>query len=166
MQEIVTDLVFSDNHRRFKVPASIVEQLRQFAQVEKSQPEAGGILLGRLLLNTTDVVVDEITTPQPTDQCSRFMFRRLGQGHQQILDDRWKQSGGTCNYLGEWHTHPEPEPRPSGRDTRSWRDQVKLSPPDRQELYFVIVGTMALSVWRANRNPFHYYQLQLISTIR
>lgn len=161
MDETITDLLYSDDTGKFKLPRSIISQLRQFAQVEKIQGEAGGLLLGRLVVGSGDTVVDEITTPQPTDWSSRFRFRRGSQGHQQILNDRWQQSDGTCNYLGEWHTHPEPVPQPSGRDTHSWQKQLKTLPADRHELYFVIVGTVSITVWKATQSPFSYHQLKL-----
>lgn len=163
MEATISDLLFSDGLGKFKLPASVVTQLRQFAQVKRSQPEAGGLLLGRLVLGNVDAVVDEITTPQSMDYQSQFRFFRSAQGHQQILNERWQQSGGTCNYLGEWHTHPEPKPKPSGRDTRSWREQIERLSTGQMSLYFVIVGTATIAVWKANRAPFSYKQLNQIN---
>lgn len=51
----------------------------QARQVHDDAPEGGGVLLDRLILNTDDVVVDEITLPRPADNRARFWFRRSRQ---------------------------------------------------------------------------------------
>ncbi len=71
--------------------------------------EAGGVLLGRHLLDTEDVVVDEVTTPQKSDRRSRFSFFR-SKRHNVIAQDRWSEDASTLAYLGSWHTHPERDP--------------------------------------------------------
>ena len=51
-----------------------IESLMAMRQLEEDQPEAGGVLLGRLIVNTEDVVVDEVTTPSLADTRSRYFF--------------------------------------------------------------------------------------------
>ena len=41
------------------------------------------------------------------------------------------------DYLGEWHTHPEDWPKPSGKDLREWRILLR---EQRRPLVFLIVG--------------------------
>ncbi len=31
-----------------------------------------------------------------------------------------KSQNGILQYIGEWHTHPEPQPRPSNCDYQGW----------------------------------------------
>jgi len=33
---------------------------------------------------------------------------------------KWRASGGTLDYVGEWHTHPEQQPVPSRLDLEQW----------------------------------------------
>lgn len=160
MEILRSGLVFTDGISKFKIPSSIANHMAQFAQVEETQPEAGGLLLGRWILDSVDAVVDEITIPVPVDWRSRFGFRRSSQAHQKKLNECWQRTGGTCNYLGEWHTHPEPEAKPSTRDIHSWERQVERLPRSRVNLYFVIVSTSNIAVWKVNRYPFSYKQLK------
>lgn len=92
-----------------------------YSQVIHDNHEGGGLLLGRLIIDCNDVVVDDITVPNIEDQSGRFFFLRKGLAHQEKLKIRWLQSNGTCNYLGEWHTHPEAIPRPSNQDISNWK---------------------------------------------
>ena len=96
----------------YKKPA--VEKLLAHRQLQDSSPEAGGVMLGRLILGTSDVVVDAVTGPCTEDKYSRFTFFRSRRRAQQIVDEAWHTSCGTKIYLGDWHTHPEDIPRPSG----------------------------------------------------
>ena len=48
-----------------------------------------------------------------------------------------KLSLGTKSYLGEWHTHPEPNPRPSSLDITEWK---KTANYNEDMLLFLIVG--------------------------
>ena len=52
-------------------------------------------------------------------------------------------SAGTIGYVGEWHTHPEPVPSPSGQDCANWRNLVRQT---KHPLAFVILGTDGLFV--------------------
>jgi len=118
----------------------------QFAQDEIHKPESGGVLLGRHIVNTKNIVVDRVTTPMPADRQARFRFFRSRNAHQQVIDQVWQESKETCTYLGEWHTHPESVPTPSLVDQFDWRRKLMF---DRfsEHLFFVIVGTYELRVW-------------------
>lgn len=116
-------------------------------QDSKSKPEAGGVLLGRRILDTSDVIIDEVTSPTPEDRRTFFSFFRSRKPHQRRIDQAWHESNGTSNYLGEWHTHPEDSPAPSQRDRRSWRKALKETIFEGDELFFVIVGSTSLCVW-------------------
>ena len=58
--------------------------------------------------------------------------------HQQAALARWRQSDGTIDYLGEWHTHPEHSPSPSTIDTGGWR---RIWSKRKTPMLFVIAGT-------------------------
>lgn len=116
--------------------------------------EAGGILLGRLLVEGEHVVVDEVSVPGPHDRRSRFRFFRARGPAQAVVNEAWTRSGGKLNYLGEWHTHPQDDPAPSADDRRDWRRLVKIQTYEQSSLFFVIVGRRELSAWELSRdNP-------------
>jgi integrative and conjugative element protein (TIGR02256 family) len=125
--------------------------MRGFRQTRRRDAEAGGILLGRHLLGVPHVVVDEVTMPSKDDARRFTFFRRSHATHQQIIDARWAASGGTCQYLGEWHTHPEPVPHASSVDMADWRRRLREDVFDGDSLLFVIVGTDAIRVWEGAR---------------
>lgn len=137
--------------QRLIIVDQAVEQLRFFAQCRWWQAEAGGVLLGRHLLDNHDVVVDEVTTPQSADRRSRFAFFR-SRRHEVMAQERWRQQAGTSAYLGLWHTHPEPDPSPSAVDRRDWEQAVAGDAFEGNRLFFPIVGTNSIRVWTLSRH--------------
>lgn len=135
-------LVLSDN---------AVRQLRAHTQRSRHQPEAGGVLLGRHLLDSPDLVVDEVTVPQKEDRRSRFAFFRSRQ-HGEVARARWAAAKGTMAYLGLWHTHPERDPTPSSVDRRDWEKAVALDTFEGYRLCIPIVGIDRIRVWSKARN--------------
>ena len=147
----MTPLVFRIAGVRFKIDAAVVHLFRRHVQNGPHRPEAGGVLLGRQIRETCDSVVDRASTPMPRDERGRLFFNRRDPGHQVFMDEAWKASEGTTVYLGEWHTHPEPVPRPSGVDLHDWRRRLKHDDVPSQETFFVIVGKSEVCVWRGDR---------------
>lgn len=97
--------------------------------------ERGGLLLG--YRRGPHLHIDFATMPSPADRPSRFAFHRNTAGHQSIASERWLTSGGTSDWLGEWHSHPEPNPRPSATDTTEWRRLVQEA---QRPMAFIIFG--------------------------
>jgi integrative and conjugative element protein (TIGR02256 family) len=65
----------------------------------------------------------------PKDRRTSFGFVRQDKGHQEVATMEWQESGGSVNFVGEWHTHPERHPTPSWIDRRSWRRQMGRHKP-------------------------------------
>lgn len=121
--------------------------IRRFRQKGFIECEAGGILLGRFIQESSNIVIDQVTVPFNNDVCRRGYFHRQDQKHQQIINDIWLQSHGTCNYLGEWHTHPQVIPNPSDLDLSEWRRKAKDDSYPGTFLIFIIVGTRHMNAW-------------------
>lgn len=136
-----------------KLDAVALTDLLRFRQSELQDAEAGGVLLGRRILGSEDVVIDEVTTPLDGDRRTRTTFHRAQARHQQIIDARWSESGGTCQYLGEWHTHPESLPVPSFIDVLDWCRRLGADRFDGESLFFLIVGIDEVRVWEGFRQP-------------
>jgi integrative and conjugative element protein (TIGR02256 family) len=113
--------------------------------------EAGGILLGRMLMASDHIVVDDVTVPGPHDRRSRFRFFRAERPAQTAVDAAWARSGGEINYLGEWHTHPEDDPTPSRHDHTDWQRLVMTQRYEQAALFFVIVGRREIRAWELAR---------------
>lgn len=118
-----------------------------FTQDKPEKLEAGGVLLGRHIQGAADVVVDCVTTPMLGDLRGRFSFFREEKQHQRVIDSCWQATQGTCTYLGEWHTHPEPIPIASRVDLSNWRRKL-MHDHFNCFLFFVIVGTKQICVWQ------------------
>lgn len=149
---------------RLEVSAEAWREMRAFAQHAADAPEAGGVLLGRHLRDGSAIVVDAVTVPMGGDERARTRFHRARRRHQAAIDAAWVASDGTCTYLGEWHTHPEPIPSPSPIDLRDWRRRLRqdrYTPP----LLFAIVGTAAIRAWEG-RWPNAIVALRLLDPLK
>lgn len=122
---------------------SALETFCQHVQANDSDREAGGLLLGSV--HGTHMLIEQATVPTAMDKRFRYMFERMPFGHKAIALSRWMASQGAVRYLGEWHTHPEDYPHPSGLDRSEW---IRLSAKrrDKRAMLAVIVGRNALYV--------------------
>lgn len=136
--------------QRLVIVEHALHQMQTFAQCRRLDREAGGVLMGRHLLDSRDVVVDEVSTPQRTDRRDRFSFFRSSK-HQLVAHVRWLRERNTSAYLGLWHTHPEPEPSPSQVDRNDWQRAVAYDTYVGDRLFFPIVGTHRIRVWTLSR---------------
>jgi integrative and conjugative element protein (TIGR02256 family) len=150
----VTPLIFRQaDGPRIKLTAEVVTRLQQYAQHAPDAAEAGGVLLGRYLSDSDDVVVDDITEPMQGDKRGRYFFHRAQKAHQKAIEQAWRASNGTRTYLGEWHTHPEALPTPSCVDTCDWRRKLRQD-QYFERLFFFIVGTREVRGWSgSHRRP-------------
>ena len=141
---------------------AVTQAMRVHVQRSRSSSEAGGILLGRLLLEHDDVVVDEVTVPGAQDRGSRCSFFRAQEPAQKVVNDAWARSEGSINYLGEWHTHPEDDPQPSAHDRQDWSRLVTSQRYEQDGLFFVIVGRQIIRAWELPRSQYLAGAVQLL----
>lgn len=70
---------------RIKVDTYALRKMRRYRQKKKGMCESGGVLLGRHIADSKDIVVDDVTTPMRNDiRCRCFFLRRMG-SHQSIM---------------------------------------------------------------------------------
>jgi integrative and conjugative element protein (TIGR02256 family) len=134
----------------FEVSVAAWSVMQLFVQHSIHAMEAGGVLLGRHLRDRSAIIVDALTTPQPGDRRSHTRFHRARRHHQAAIDEAWRNSGGTCTYLGEWHTHPEQIPTPSDVDWTDWRRRLHKD-HYTEPLFFIIIGIIEIRVWEGCR---------------
>ena len=134
-----------------ELPAATIDFLRQHVQLGPA-PETGGVLAG--FLRVDDVwVISHPMQPSPRNRAGRYWLRRHRGDAQKFVEKVYKASGGIVNYLGEWHTHPEPTPSPSVEDRKMLQDLLSTSLLEITFLIGVIVGTSgSLCVWAQGSN--------------
>lgn len=145
---------------RLKLSCSVVNIMKEHTE---NILEAGGVLLGRFIIETDDIVVDHVTVPMPGDIQKPCCFFKKSERHQQIIDQFWQESKGTCNYLGEWHTHPRFEPWPSVIDINDWTRKLKENQFSGETLFFVIIGSYEIRAWEGDKNDLTLEPLQRIT---
>lgn len=155
-------LVFEhDSGAVLKLDEHALAQLLRHTQIDRGAPEAGGVLMGRWLADGLSFVVDEVSEPMPADQRSRTSFFRSAAAHARVVAASMSRSRNTCGYLGEWHTHPEPHPRPSSVDLDDWRKRLRNDRVDLPRVFFVIVGTISVATWTGDRSSKRVEALRL-----
>jgi len=117
------------------VEAAPLILMDRYWQNSNDKPESGGILLG--YRRSTHLHVTMATAPQTTDRGWRYLFKREARHHQEIALRQWIASDKKMDYLGEWHTHPEPHPSPSATDQSEWRAICGQRP---SSMVFMIMG--------------------------
>ena len=140
---------------RLGLSPGAIGKMSPYAQKVARSKEAGGVLLGRRIIDSDDVVVDTVTVPCSRDVRRRCLFIRHSHGHQAAVDAAWRKSGGSRIYLGEWHTHPEGVPTPSCTDLESWREKMSLIDSVNDSLFFLILGTDELAAWEGATSTLH-----------
>ena len=122
---------------------AVLEVFSAHVQLGDTDREAGGLLLGTV--HGSHMLVEQATIPTALDKRFRHRFERLPFGHSAVAQSRWLQTGGQVRYLGEWHTHPEPDPNPSLFDRIEWQ-RLAANRNDHRAMLVVIVGRRRLHV--------------------
>jgi len=131
----------TNDRGKILIEPHVIDLVRGYSQNHHDSFESGGILLGYRRDDHLHIV--DATIPQLGDKCMRFRFFRRDANHQKIALKRWKLSGNTMDYIGEWHTHPESMPTPSSLDMSEWK---KIYGTRQAGMVFLIVGWTG-SIW-------------------
>lgn len=118
-------------------------KMQAYIQDNHSKEEAGGIMLG-YCIDKNNFSIIEVTVPNKGDKRSRYSFWRSSVLHQRFLNKLFKMSKGKTIYLGEWHTHPEDVPNPSGLDRKSIVEQIRRSELNSDTIFALIMGNKGL----------------------
>lgn len=117
---------------------SAVMTMDVYRQTGNKDKEAGGQLFARF--DGADTVIDIATPPKWLDKRSRYRFE----------PSKWMQQREIAamhakglHFVGDWHSHPEPIPRPSELDLASMHDCFVRSHHELRAFVLVIVGTQA-----------------------
>lgn len=119
-----------------KLKNEIIPSLIQLSHNDK---ERGGILIGEIYPDSNTIAIIEIYESMKA-KASKYSIEIDNVEMQFIIDKVHQNSSGLRNYLGDWHTHPEPIPHPSSIDNRTFKDRVRKSKLNKNFLLNMIIG--------------------------
>lgn len=117
----------------------MVEKLYHYCQ-KSEEPESGGILVGKIREDHSEILITNMTEPSLSDKSGRFFFVRKKESTQRRLEQIWRSENREALYLGEWHSHPEKYPTPSPTDKNMIDECVKKNEYHFSGLVLLIVG--------------------------
>lgn len=132
--------------RKIIIDEKIIEQIKAIQLSHDYHRETGGILAGFYDTKLKSFCITDMSYPFPNDKRSRFRFYRNKKGHQEFMDELWKESGYKKAYLGEWHTHDQDSPFPSIVDIGTWKCVAKHNSNYNQS-FFMIIGKSTFIIW-------------------
>lgn len=117
---------------------TVLDHLSRHRQTTCWKREAGGQLFAGF--DGERWVVEKATGPRRSDLRSRFGFRPDRRAEQREIDQAFALG---LHFIGDWHTHPEPVPKPSVDDLESVAEMVRESSHELPGFVMVIVGQQA-----------------------
>lgn len=115
---------------------AILEHFDRYRQQHPKDKEAGGQLFWQYAAEGHRQVAS-ITGPRPTDQRSRVRYKADHRQEQMEIDCHYERD---LYFLGDWHTHPERQAKPSDSDIEAIQEIYKTSRNPGPGLLLVIVG--------------------------
>ncbi len=118
------------------IEQNVLDHFVKWRQLDLKMPEAGGQLFGAV--EGQCIKVKLATGPRRSDRRGRFFFIADRLAERREISALHKSG---LHYLGDWHTHPQSIPTPSGTDLSSMADLFAQSKHDLNAFLMVIVGT-------------------------
>ncbi|PIV64643.1 MAG: hypothetical protein CO162_00955 [bacterium (Candidatus Ratteibacteria) CG_4_9_14_3_um_filter_41_21] len=137
MWRILKNVEFANSKECLIIKSKVLNVFRKYEQ-KKSVDESGGILLGYVYRNYTEIA--KVTTPNRFDTHRLRFFIRSKVSAQAQINKAWIKTRGTLIYVGEWHTHSETNPKPSDVDKKMIMKSLKETKMEIDFLYLIIVG--------------------------
>lgn len=113
----------------------VLDHFARHRQTRFWHSEAGGLLFARLGAGVVNI--EAVTGPRRSDRRSRYSYAGDRTSEQGEID---VHHAAGLHYVGDWHTHPEDRPSPSGRDLLTMASRVTESRHLLTGFLFVIVG--------------------------
>jgi integrative and conjugative element protein (TIGR02256 family) len=143
------------------ISSSILKIFERHRQHDRKDNESGGILLGQVKCN--NVYILKAATPNKFDKSSRYTFECNKDAAQILIDFEFVNSEHKTIYLGEWHTHPEDFPNPSGIDKGMIKNQYFKNKLNESFLILIIQGLKELYVALYNGNRINRIEYTILN---
>lgn len=119
--------------------ASVLRHLEKYRQRKWWQLEAGGLLFARF--DGKRILIEDVSGPRGSDIRTRWSYWPSRRAEQLEIDERYTRG---LHYIGDWHSHAECVPTPSGRDCRTMASRVQESRHELAGFVFAIIGLAPL----------------------
>jgi integrative and conjugative element protein (TIGR02256 family) len=123
--------------QRIRITDAVLNHVAKYQQHGPTSTEAGGQLFGTV--SPTQVRVVVAAGPYPRDERGRMHHQSDQKSAQKVIRDQAKKG---LLFLGEWHTHPEDAPTPSGADEHAIAAMVDKSILNTDAPILLIVGRL------------------------
>ncbi len=138
------------------IPKSEYEKMIQYACV-KTPKESGGVLMGYLATDESDVVITHVLGPGPNAIHGRLGFVPDYVSDESRVGDYFNQFNGEITYIGDWHSHPNNSSYLSWRDKRALRNIARYEENFIDSPIMLIIGGLGkfdeLRGWRVFSEP-------------
>ena len=115
-----------------------IKELKKYQQ-KNGEYESGGILVGEIYPRENKVVIKEIVVSKKAKRS--FMGINIDKKEmQEELEKIRKKTNYKYYYIGDWHTHPEKNPKPSLIDKLSYKKTLQKIVLQTNFVVFLIVG--------------------------
>lgn len=132
--------IMFQNNIELRIGSTLISELKRYVHENGTYRESGGILIGTRSTTQNIYEVTRITFPPTYDDLQRLSFTRHKANANDAIRNAWLNSSGKENYLGEWHTHDEPNPRPSKMDECAIKRLVRHTSCPFEHLFLIILG--------------------------
>jgi integrative and conjugative element protein (TIGR02256 family) len=119
---------------------SVEKKILHYRQKHIYDKEKGGIILGKLIPSQDTLIITDLI-PSNNVYNNRINIQLDTQELQKIIDKKWEESNGKITYLGDWHTHPCENPKPSITDKITFFKNYHQSKIDQNILIYIILGS-------------------------
>ena len=130
------EIVLGDSGETVWITDAVLQHFARYQQLHKGQKEAGGQLFGTIVDKT--ILIQEATGPRKSDKRSTYSYIPDRKAEQREIDQYFAAG---LHFIGDWHTHPEPTPTPSGIDLRNMHECVRKSHRALSGFLLLVVGT-------------------------
>lgn len=152
---------FDETGQNIEITPTVLEKFSRNQQGSFAAPEAGGLLFASI--SSRSIQIASATEPTKSDIRSRFFFKSSRRCAKASIKKAFKEG---LHFVGEWHTHPEPNPTPSKLDLDSMAESFRSSKHQLEHFVMIIVGNDKddMRLWVSMHNSERVLQLSEIFT--
>lgn len=150
---------FNSKFLNIELDHNLVNELLSYQQTHDNDFENGGILMGELYPKSNRIKITHILVCEHSKN-SKYELELNIKCLQKQMDKIWDKSNGTITYLGDWHTHPESNPKPSYIDYKTFVKNYFVSTFEQNVLLYMILGNRG-NIWFKSFNGLWFYKINM-----